>query len=92
MASTAFQEQLTARTSFGDLLEQIGVSSSNCRLAYSDTDLDELGVLSRSSRYRLRRQGKFPEPVTAGGRNLYRATDIHAWLEDPDSWTERGQS
>ena len=91
MTSTAFQDQLTARTSFGDLLEQIGVNSSNCRLAYSDTDLDELGVLSRSSRYRLRRQEKFPKPIAAGGRNLYRATDIHAWLKDPVVWAEMGQ-
>jgi predicted DNA-binding transcriptional regulator AlpA len=56
------------------------------RLAYSETDLDELGVLSRATRWRMRRRGEFPEPVTAGGRKLYRAADVHAWLRDPEVW------
>lgn len=56
------------------------------RLAYSDKDLDAAGILSRKTRYRGRRAGTFPEPVAAGGRKLYRAVDIHLWLEDPVAW------
>ena len=59
------------------------------RLAYSENDLDQRGVLSRKTRWRLRRIGAFPEPVRAGGRTLYRATDVHEWLADPEGWAER---
>jgi len=51
------------------------------RLAYSEKDLDAAGVLSRKTRYRMRRAGTFPEPVAAGGRKLYRAADVHQWLD-----------
>jgi predicted DNA-binding transcriptional regulator AlpA len=56
------------------------------RLAYSDADLDRLGLLSRKTRWRMRRAGTFPQPVAAGGRKLYRAADVHAWLADPAAW------
>jgi predicted DNA-binding transcriptional regulator AlpA len=56
------------------------------RLLYSDHDLDRAGLLSRKSRWRLRREGRFPEPVKVGSRRLYRAEDIHRWCEDPESW------
>lgn len=58
-------------------------------LAYSDRDLDALGIASRKTRWRLRRAGKFPEPVEAGGRKLYRAADVHEWLRDPKAWAEK---
>ena len=58
------------------------------RLAFSERDLDELGILSRPTRWRMRRDRAFPEPVTAGGRKLYRAQDIHTWLDDPTAWAE----
>lgn len=64
-------------------------TTRNDRLAYSEADLDRLGVLSRTSRWRLRRRGEFPEPVAAGGRKLYRAQDIHSWLHDPESWASK---
>lgn len=58
------------------------------RLAYSESDLDDLGILSRKTRYRLRRDGRFPQPVSAGQKNLYHAKQVHEWLEDPDRWAE----
>lgn len=56
------------------------------RLAYSDRDLDAAGLLSRKTRYRLRRAGRFPEPVTVGGRKLYSAAAIRQWLADPENY------
>ena len=56
------------------------------RLAYSERDLDAAGILTRKTRWRMRRAGKFPEPVSAGSRKLYRSADIRAWLEDPETW------
>ena len=58
------------------------------RLAYSERDLDAEGILSRKSRWRMRRAGTFPEPVVAGGRKLYRGVDIVEWLKDPGAWAE----
>lgn len=57
------------------------------RLAYSERNLDDAGLLSRKTRWRLRRAGRFPEPLTIGGRKLYRAADIHRWLADPEGWS-----
>ena len=59
------------------------------RLAYSERDLDSAGILTRKTRWRMRREGRFPEPVTAGSRKLYRATDVHLWLDDPEGWADR---
>ena len=59
------------------------------RLAYSENDLDAAGILSRKTRWRMRRRGAFPEPIQAGGRILYRASDVHDWLRDPETWAER---
>lgn len=59
------------------------------RLAYSDRDLDAAGILSRKTRWRMRRDGLFPEPVSAGGRKLYKAAEIHNWLEDPEAWAKQ---
>ena len=59
------------------------------RLAYSEADLDRFGVLSRKTRWRMRRDGAFPEPVKAGSRKLYRARDILSWLEDPTAWAAK---
>ncbi len=62
------------------------------RLAFTERDLDAAGILSRKTRYRMRRQRTFPEPVVAGGRRLYRASDIHAWLQDPERWVREHSS
>ena len=60
------------------------------RLAYSDRDLDDLGILSRKTRWRWRRDGTFPEPSRCGGRNLYRASDVRLWLKlGPEEWAKR---
>ena len=58
------------------------------RLAYYERDLTALGLLSRKTRYLMRRKRTFPEPVRVGSRILYRAADVHAWLEDPEAWAE----
>jgi hypothetical protein len=39
----------------------------------------------------MRRAKTFPEPVVAGGRKLYKATEILAWLDDPVAWAEARQ-
>ena len=56
------------------------------RLFYSDTDLDELGLLSRKTRWRMRRAGTFPEPKSVGSRKLYPVAAIHEWAKDPEHW------
>ena len=48
-----------------------------------------LGVtsLSRTSLYRKRLAGEFPEPEPISqGRMGYRIRDIENWLQDPQSW------
>ena len=45
------------------------------------------GILSRLTRWHLRRVGKFPEPIKATAeRSLHWATDINAWMDDPREW------
>ena len=45
------------------------------------------GILSRPTRWHLRRVGKFPEPIKATAeRSLHWATDINAWMDDPREW------
>jgi predicted DNA-binding transcriptional regulator AlpA len=65
---------------------------ASARLAYSERDLDALGILSRKTRWRMRRAGTFPQPAVAGGRKLYRATDILQWLDNPGLWAEANQA
>ena len=77
----------TAATNIDGIIERLAQHAA--KLAYSERDLDALGLLSRKSRWRLRRENRFPEPVAAGGRKLYKATEILAWLDDPKAWAER---
>ena len=56
------------------------------RLAFSERDLDQNGILSRTTRWRLRRQGRFPEPRSIGGRRLYLGAEIRRLLVDPEAW------
>jgi predicted DNA-binding transcriptional regulator AlpA len=58
------------------------------RLAYSDRDLDRLGILSQKTRERWAGEGRFPRPRRAGRRKLYIAAEIHDWLEDPEAWRD----
>ena len=55
-------------------------------LAYGERDLDANNILSRKTRWRLRREGRFPEPREIGGRKLYVGDEIRAWLNDPKGW------
>ncbi len=61
-------------------------AASAAPLAYSERDLDRNGILSRKTRYVLRRAGKFPQPRQIGSRNLYVGDEIRAWLADPAAW------
>ena len=61
-------------------------TASTDRLVFSERDLDAHGVLSRKTRWRLRREGRFPEPRVIGGRKPYVGAEIRAWLEDPEAW------
>lgn len=54
-------------------------------LVYSERDLDKAGVLSRKTRYLLRKRGEFPQPRKVGNRSLYDGTEIRAWLKNNGS-------
>ncbi len=60
--------------------------AGNDQLAYSERDLDANGILSRKTRWRLRREGRFPEPREIGGRKLYVGEEVRRWLRDPRGW------
>jgi predicted DNA-binding transcriptional regulator AlpA len=46
--------------------------------------------LSRTSLHRKRLAGEFPEPESISeGRVAYRIRDIEAWLQNPQSWSNR---
>lgn len=48
----------------------------------SEAQCRNVTTLSRPTRYRLRRQGLFPEPVAISpGRKAYRASEIDAWTK-----------
>ena len=55
----------------------------------SDRDLDLLVALSRSKRWSLRKEGRFPNPIRVDRRRLYRAGEIEEWLDDPEGWATR---
>ncbi len=74
------------------MLQKQEIHTEAPRLAYSERDLDAAGILSRKTRWRLRRDGRFPEPRRIGSRQLYLATEILEWLEDPEGWAERHQA
>lgn len=51
-------------------------------------DVMQLTSLSRTSLYRKRRAGRFPEPEEiSDGRVAYRTLDVKAWLDNPTGWT-----
>lgn len=51
------------------------------KVFYSENDLDRMGILSRPTRWRLRRENKFPASVSLSpGRVAYRAEDIIDWV------------
>jgi len=54
----------------------------------ADKDLDQLVPLSRTTRWRMRKEGQFPQPVRVRGRSLYRVADVQKWLTDPRGWKE----
>ena len=59
-------------------------------LAYGERDLDAHNILSRKTRWRLRKEGRFPEPRQVGARKLYVGEEIRDWLNDPEGWAARG--
>jgi len=51
------------------------------KLFYSEKDLDDCGILSRPTRWRMRQAGEFPNPVQISkGRVGYPAALIDAWV------------
>lgn len=52
----------------------------------ADKDLDQLVPLSRTTRWRMRKDGQFPHPVRVRGRALYRTAEIEQWLRNPRGW------
>jgi hypothetical protein len=51
-----------------------------------DHDLDAMGLPSRKTRWRYRRLGRFPEPVSVCGRKLYDLAEIRRYLANPEAW------
>lgn len=51
-------------------------------LLLSDSEVGQITTLSRTTRWRMKREGKFPSPIKIGSRrSAYRASDIASWLE-----------
>jgi len=65
---------------------QVGLVEDSWPLAFGERDLDANNILSRKTRWRLRREGKFPLPRSVGGRQIYVAAEIREWLNDPAAW------
>jgi predicted DNA-binding transcriptional regulator AlpA len=52
----------------------------------SETDLDALGVLDRTTRYRMVRAGTFPPPIRlTPARKAWRWSSILAWLAEREA-------
>ena len=50
-------------------------------------EVSELVKLDRTTIYRRRQNGAFPEPVRIGNRKLaYRESEIRTWMEDPEGY------
>ena len=53
-------------------------------------DVLSLIPLSRTTLWRRRKAGEFPEPVRLGGPGsrvtAWRLSDIEAWVRDPEGW------
>lgn len=48
----------------------------------TEADCRKITTLSRVTRYRMRREGTFPEPVAISpGRKAYRASELDAWTK-----------
>ena len=58
----------------------------------SDRDLDLLVALSRSKRWSLRKEGRFPNPIRVDRRRLWRAGEVEEWLDDPEGWPTRNHA
>lgn len=71
----------------------MGDSPAVAPLTYSERQLDDAGLLSRKTRWRLRRQNppQFPQTIACGGRKLYRAKDISEYIADPAAWVAANQ-
>lgn len=49
----------------------------------SEEELDKRGILTRTTRWRMRRAGLFPHPVKIGARRIaYRFEDIEVWAAE----------
>lgn len=58
------------------------------RRYYSEKQLDKITSLSRVTRWRMRRAGTFPLPVSIStGRIAYLSSDIDAWILGHQSQT-----
>lgn len=47
--------------------------------------------ISRSSIWRLMREGKFPQRHKIGGMARWRLGDLEAWLSNPSEWAGEGK-
>ncbi len=57
----------------------------------NEADCRKITTLSRVTRYRMRREGTFPEPVAISpGRKAYRVSEIDAWARG--EWKPRAPS
>lgn len=52
---------------------------------YSEKDLDQKGIATRVTRWRMRKNGDFPEPVKISpGRVGYPAAQVEKWVAERD--------
>jgi len=50
-------------------------------------DVTDSTTISRSTIYRLMKEGKFPPPIKiAKNSNRWRASDIENWKANPEEW------
>jgi prophage regulatory protein len=69
--------------SFREAAARAGAEMAAALGFYSEAELDAITSLSRVTRWRLRRQGKFPSSVELSpGRNGTPKAAVHRWIEE----------
>jgi prophage regulatory protein len=62
-------------------------------LLLSDSEVGQITTLSRTTRWRMKKTGAFPEPIRIGNRrSAYRASDIASWLESRSQASDKDRS
>ena len=55
----------------------------------SEKELDKRGILTRTTRWRMRQKGQFPKPIKISARRTaYKLDDIEAWIAERSAMLE----